>query len=336
MMPCNRRKLLTVGAAATVLAMLPGSARAQPAAGLTLFDSHAHLVSDDLAAYPRVPPSTPSPFGGSMPPGVAGVPGGHFPSAPRAEPDTKRVLDWMEAQHVVGLAAVQKRGTYGTDNSYILDSAQAHRGLLVPVAVLDADDAKTPGLLRDWARTRGLVAVRFTGAPDAQGAVPWLDSPAALKSWDAARDYGLVVDIMVADPQRAEMAIPTLHRLAAHYPTVRVVIDHAGFPDGTAPGFGITPARAALAWQKNIYYKVTTINFDMAREAGVSIPQFVKRLVDVYGADHVMWGSDLGNSGGAYPELVARAVAATSALTAKERAAVLRETGRAVFRNKAG
>ena len=44
-----------------------------------------------------------------------------------------------------------------------------------------------------------------------------------------------------------------------------------------------------------------------------------------------MWGSDAGNSAGAYHELVERILAATSRLSGSERRQLLHDTGERVF-----
>ena len=44
-----------------------------------------------------------------------------------------------------------------------------------------------------------------------------------------------------------------------------------------------------------------------------------------------MWGSDFGNSEGTYAELVKRGVSATAKLNAREKRAVLHDTGRTVY-----
>jgi predicted TIM-barrel fold metal-dependent hydrolase len=66
-------------------------------------------------------------------------------------------------------------------------------------------------------------------------------------------------------------------------------------------------------------------------KAQISSADFVRHAVDVYGADHVMWGSDTGNNKLEYSDLVHRALAATVKLTPAEQRQMLRDTGKAVF-----
>jgi L-fuconolactonase len=318
-----------------LLVMMAGSANAA-SVPFKMFDGHLHPVSDDTQRYPRVPdagnPAAAFPGAFVMPPGVGGQPGG-MGSTQRAETDIdKRVLAWMDEQGVEAIADVQKRGSYGTDNRYTVDAAAAHPQRLFAVVILDPQDAGAPAQLRDLISNHGIAGLRLTGSPAADGTFPWLSSPAALELWKIANDAGIVIDIMITNQDNSTTGVPEIARLAKAYPKVRLVLDHALYPKVEGgPDYGINAAYATLAAQKNVYFKFTTINLDFLREAHLPAPEFVRRLVTVYGADHVLWGSDLGNSGGTYPELVARIIDSTSKLTATERKKVLRDTGKAVF-----
>jgi len=339
-------------ACALMLALTPLAPRTAhaDAAPFKLFDGHLHPISDDTQRYPRVaaqgaggppgPPSGPPPgmtgapngLPGGLPPGVGGQPGG-INSAARAETDfDKRALKWMDEEGVEAAAAVQKRGTYGTDNSYTLDISEAHKGRLIGVVILDAQDAQAPAQLRDMIKTRGAAGIRLTGALGSDGRYPWLSSPQALKVWDVVNEAGAVMDIMITNQDNTQHGVTEIVKLAKAYPNVRLVLDHALYPKTEgAPDYGINATYASMAKQKNIYYKFSTINLDILQEGKVPAPDFVRRLVDVYGADHVLWGSDAGNTAGSYKELVGRIVAASTKLSAAEKRQVLHDTGKAVF-----
>jgi predicted TIM-barrel fold metal-dependent hydrolase len=57
----------------------------------------------------------------------------------------------------------------------------------------------------------------------------------------------------------------------------------------------------------------------------------VQRAVHVFGADHVMWGSDMGNTMLPYPRMVQAALVATEGLDSAQRRAVLSTTGESVY-----
>jgi predicted TIM-barrel fold metal-dependent hydrolase len=336
----TRRESILCSAGTLAAAWLAGpsalhGARAAEALSFKLFDAHLHLVADDAKRYPPAAPGTPA-WGvrlpDPMPPGVSGQPGGGSGTSVVAKPDVARVVRWMEEQGVEAGAAVQKRGTYGLDNSYILDSADLHRDRLVPVVALDAEDAKTPDLVREMTEQHGLAAVRLTGMPADDNTFPWLSSSRALRTWAVAEQLGLVVDVMVMPHGALSHGAAEIIQLARSHPHVRVVLDHVDFPTPQGgPEYGIDRVQRSLAQEKNIFYKVTTLNLDLLREAKVAASDFVDRIVAVYGADRVMWGSDLGNSAGSYDELVERIIAATARLGDSDRRKVLYDTGRSVF-----
>ena len=140
------------------------------------------------------------------------------------------------------------------------------------------------------------------------------------------------MDLMVTNIDRSGEAVPALTRLAHAYPHARLVLDHAGYPPRAgAPDFGFDDARAGLARLPNLYLKITTINFDLLREARLSAETFVRRAADVHGADHVLWGSDVGNSAGTYREMCERARQAVHRLSTRQQQAVLHGTGQRVF-----
>ncbi|WP_068086391.1 amidohydrolase family protein [Novosphingobium rosa] len=320
-----RRRLLL----SALLLPLAGTAGAQPAP-LILFDAHEHLVSQDEAHYPRIAGAVAAGQapGGAPPPG-AGVIGGRATPLPTAE----AVLGWWGTAHVEAGAAVQKRGTYGFDNSYILDSAALRPGQFRAVVMLDPVDPATPGRIRALAGR--IAALRFSGALGADGTWPWLSSPAAHASWEAAQEAGLPIELMTTPPGFDPASLAEIMRLSDAFPHLRIVIDHLGWPPvvkgARFTGFDHS-TYAALAAHKRIFYKFTTINHDILAEAGVPVDGFLRAAVDRLGADHIMWGSDMGNSAGTYPQFVGWALQATALLTPAERKAVLHDTGAAFFK----
>ncbi|MGC3982345.1 MAG: amidohydrolase family protein [Steroidobacteraceae bacterium] len=341
----TKRKLLSAMLIAMATPCVMHIAQAADAFPFKAFDTHTHLISDDTKKYPRVaatPASGPASGMGTDTMGAA-MPGAGMNAAPsaanftpvasaNASPQADRLLSWWTEHGVEAGAAVQKRGTYGYDNSYILDSADQNKTRLAPVVVLDAQDVKTPAYLREIIKSHGVAGVRLTGNPADDGSFPWLNSEQALKTWQVANDAGLVVDLMNVPPGKSPAIITEYIKLAQRFPKVRMVLDHVAWPDVKgAPDYGIDAIHQALAKQKNIYYKFTTINIDLLDEGKIAPAEFLRRVVDVYGADHVMWGSDIGNSAGTYDQMISRAVAASAKLTDAEKRKVFHDTGKSVF-----
>lgn len=296
------------------------------------FDSHAHLVADDQVRYPRNPMQRPAdaPY---RPPGVIGRPGGHHGPAPINEvPDTSRMLRWMRDENVDGAVAVQKRMIYRYDNGYILDSSDAHPDIFCAVVILDAENPATPDTVRAWTRRHGLAGLRLFGGRKPDGSMPWLNSPQALASWQAVNDAGLVMDLEVLAQGGGGPSIPAIIELSEHFPDVRIVLDHLLEPEmDEGAHFGLDERYERLAGRAHVFFKFTSINLDICREAGIPADRVLRRAVDMFGADHVMWGSDIGTSSGTYKDMVQRMVDASRLLTPEEQRAVWHDTGRRVF-----
>ncbi|MBT2186330.1 amidohydrolase family protein [Sphingobium nicotianae] len=313
------------------------------AARYPIYDSHAHLVSDDPARYPRkgfIIPRKPGPSRAQLPPfgaGTVGIAGGmHGPSPTNEKPTAEQMHAWMAEEGVVAIAAVQKGMIYGTDNSYIMDAADLFPDEMRAVIIIDPLEEKTLPMIRDGA-ARGIIGIRFfpVNVEDKAG---WLNSPEALEVWQLADELELVVDIEGPKEDWREM-MQVIEQLADRFPRLRIVLDHVYLPvlpfDNEA-GFSIDECFPGLAARDNITYKFTCLNMDVIREQGVSPAEVLRRLVDHYGADKIMWGSDIGTSSGTYKDMVARAIDATALLTDEERRKVLHDTGRRVFTGWAG
>ncbi|HYF21142.1 MAG TPA: amidohydrolase family protein [Ramlibacter sp.] len=297
-----------------------------------LFDSHAHLVAHDQVKYPRNPMqrAADAPY---RPPGVIGRPGGHHGPNPINEvPDAEPMLRWMKEENVDGAVAVQKRMVYRYDNSYILDSSDQHPDIFSAVVILDAEDPTTPDTVRRWIRDHQLAGLRLFGGRKPDGSMPWLNSPQALRSWEVIDEAGLVMDLEVLAQGGGGPSIPTIIELSQRYPDARIVLDHLLEPElHEGRHFGLDERWETLIPHERISFKFTSINLDHCREEGFPANQVLRRAVDLFGADRIMWGSDIGTSSGTYKDMVQRMIAASDLLTPEEQRKVWHDTGRRVF-----
>jgi len=294
-----------------------------------LYDSHAHLVSDDLQRYPRnlitLDPVEGTPFG----PGTVGKPGGmHGPNPVNEKPTAEQMREWMKQENVVGIAAVQKGMIYRTDNSYIVDAAELFPDCMRAVIIVDPQAVETPHMVRDLAR-RGIAGIRFFGV-NVKDKSSWLSSPAAIAVWNLADELNLVVDIE-APSVGGQVLIPVVEGMADRFPRLRIVLDHIFLPDVSEENFGIGAQFAGFAARANIWVKFTSLNMDVIREKNIQPEAVLRRAVDFFGDDKVMWGSDIGTSSGTYQEMIERGIGATAFLTEEERRKVLHDNGRRVF-----
>ena len=302
---------------------------------IPLYDSHAHLISDDFARYPQSPvpygPNRPTRFANG---GVAGRPGGmHGPNPLNEKPTAELMIKWMDEEGVVAAAAVQKARLYNTDNRYILDAADLFPARMRAIVVVDPNAPDTLQKIRDCAK-RDIIGVRFFGA-SVEDRGEWLNTPTALAAWTLTNDLGLLIDIE-APVVGALALLPTVEQVADRFPKLRIVMDHIFLPETTEPNYGIGPAFEGVAKRPNISVKFTSINMDASREFGADPAKVLRRAIDFFGADKVMWGSDIGTSSGTYKEMVARAYDAAKLLTDGERRKFFHDTGRRILTGWAG
>jgi L-fuconolactonase len=81
----------------------------------------------------------------------------------------------------------------------------------------------------------------------------------------------------------------------------------------------------------HVFFKVTDINFDRLEEAQVDAARFVRVLADAFGADRLLWGSDVGQSPAPYAEKVTRLHHAAQMLNDSERAALFGGTAMRLY-----
>ncbi len=288
-----------------------------------LFDTHAHFFTDDTKRFPI---------------DVTGAREGEAEVRARIARDpatAERLLALWDQCGVTGGAAVQYNTIYKTDNSYTLSVADIHHNRVAAVLILRADLPETPEKLRALATRHNVCGLRLFGYPDADGSYPWLDSPAALATWEVAASLGLTMVVMYAPGKPSTAALRRIVALARRFPHTIIALDHCGWP-GVEHGVAgtIGPEHLELVEIPNIVFKFTQINLNRFRETGIDAAKFVRLIVDTYGAGRVMWGSDYGNTKDAYPDMVAQAIAATSLLSDAERARVLHDNGATLFADR--
>jgi L-fuconolactonase len=284
-----------------------------------LFDTHAHLIADDPARYP------PSPLRGQAEP------------PPLPEPVTDgMLLAEMDRACVARACLVQRAHAYGYDNSYVVDCALRRPDRFISVGVFDALDPSTPGIVDRLVRDGGLGGARLCAVRPWEMDTAWFNSPVAMKFWETAARHRLPVAIIFFH-YHLPYALPALGLIAELFPDLPIIVDHVGCGHAStpevvwgrergydmdapgAPDYGLE-AIAPLAAHRNVSFKLTQINVHRLRDAGISPGALVRRLTDLYGPDRLVWGSDIGQSGGTYQEMAANALEAGSLLDQAEKA----------------
>ena len=299
-----------------------------------LLDTHAHLISDDWDRY-RARPFTPD-----LP----------VPDRPAFTVTAEALLELMDRHGVTHSCLVQRGHVYGYDNSYILDSADKYPGRLHPVVILDTQDPDTADRYRQLVRDRHVVGFRMANSRPWILDTAWISSPSAMEVWRACADLGTPMTLIVFDNQLSYV-LPLVKMIADMFPDLPIILDHGAMPFGMSqyevalreeagetvvmpppPDYGMDYTIAIFADVPNISFKITEINMERLVKAEVRACDLVRRMVDMFGAERLVWGSDVGQSMlWDYDEKVAMAVGACELLSAQEAAGFLHDNARRVY-----
>ncbi len=259
-----------------------------------IIDTHSHLGSDDLVAFPRSD-ATP-------------IHTGDYVNT------AENFLPLMDEAGVDGALAVQAFGLYGFDNSYHAVSAQRFPDRFVGVCGLSADLPDAPGLLRHWITDQGMAGVRLSY----WGPGPGVDPENADLLAVVGEADRLGVPVLFLTTRKNLAAIRTLAR---RFDGLQVAVDHLGV--GLGEPERVEADVMALADTPNLFLKFSTPIL-AADEPHAS---FFKRIVERVGVDRLMWGSDFPHTNiDGYANMVDIARRALSFLNAGEREAVFSGT----------
>jgi L-fuconolactonase len=159
----------------------------------------------------------------------------------------------------------------------------------------------------------------------------WLARADVRRGLRAVAAAGLVYDLLIFPPH-----LPAARALAEELPELSLVLDHAAKPRIAEGAWEPWSSElGALAAHGNVTAKlsglVTEAAWDRWRESGIE--RYAARLVEAFGPDRVMWGSDwpVCTLAASYADVLALARDAIAELEPAERAAVLGGTATRVY-----
>ncbi|MBB5715671.1 amidohydrolase family protein [Sphingomonas aerophila] len=170
------------------------------------------------------------------------------------------------------------------DTAWLLELADRDPAVLGVVGWtnLEAPDApQAIARLAGHSRLRGLRPMVQDCAAD------WYDNGALEPAWAAMEQAGLVLEALIRPAH-----LSSLNRLAARHPELAIVIDHAGKPDPRALE-GWRRDLSSIAARPQVRCKLSGLLTELSPDmpAG-AIEPIVSVLVDLFGTDRLMWGSD--------------------------------------------
>jgi len=280
-----------------------------------VIDVHPHVISSDVARYPR------EPLGGSQ------------SDWSRERPvSAEAMIAAMDEAGVSRSALVQAGTCYGYDNSYLADAVarfpERFAGVFsVDVFRPDARDRIAHWMGKGLAGLRVFIAGHTMAAKDAR-----LDDPRSFPAWELASELGITVSV-----QLRAAGIPQLEVVLRRFPQVRILLDHMARPateDG--PPYAAAASLFALARYPNLFLKLTTHNVREARKGKATPETFFSRVVAEFGASRAAWGSNYPASEGTLPGLLAEARSALAPLPEPDRDWIFFRTAQSLYPGLAG
>lgn len=277
-----------------------------------MIDSHAHVICRDPAAYPLFKPT---------PEKLQYLAEHAFEAA-----DLCKAMDETGVERAL---IVQRGQFYGADNSYVCAAAAASEGRLRAVCGIDSLSGECAQAAEHWMQ-KGAAGLRIMGRPGGES-MDWLGGDNAQLLWQSCADRGTVLCCHLFGQSRDE-GIPIIERMLDRYPLQTLVIDHlTNTPIGNDGQSGIDDHVRRLADRPNVALKFTTIPLGTLEQQGIDAGAVLKDFGALFGADRLLWGSDVTQSAGSYDQHVALARNATANMPDDIRDALLGGTTARIY-----
>ena len=275
------RSAIALAGGATLPRRLPAAPAAVPR-GIPAVDTHTHFYDTGRPEGVPWPPRTDSLL--------------HRPHLP---PDFLRVT---AATPVIGTVVVEA-SEWAEDNQWVLDLAAWHPVILGLVGNLRPGQPAFAGQLRRFAAHPLFRGLRFRASD-----VKNTGQPELLADVRRLADADLSLDVV----GNSSILAPTL-RLAEAFPSLRIVIDHLPFREWDGKPDELRATLRPLAARRNVAVKIS----DVVRQVDGAIvddPAFYRpaldALVDLFGPDRIIYGSNWGVSERVAPYAVVHGVVA--------------------------
>jgi predicted TIM-barrel fold metal-dependent hydrolase len=234
-----------------------------------IVDTHVHVIADDEKKYPKV---LPGPEGQPKWPVVTG----------------ELLLQYMKENGVDRALTVQAYWTYEYDNAYAIDMALAHPKFFQSVVVFDPRHPEVPDLLAELVKNREVKGVRVM-----RTAEDIFRDPRSFATWKRA--WELKIPVIIGRVEKH--LVPDARAILDRFPGIQLVLDHSWASPPLAklkPPYTdyFEPLLELGRNFPNLFLKVCpNITHDL-QVPGADPKAFWNMVIDAFGADRLMWGSN--------------------------------------------
>ena len=179
----------------------------------------------------------------------------------------------------------------GYRNDYALEAAQKYSDRFAVMGKVPLNDPASKLRLAGWLKQPGMLGFRISFRHS--GTHSFLDDGTADWFWNDCERYDIPVMIF------APFAVAAIAKIAERHPGLRVIVDHMGLNvqwrgKDLTPGVDLLVTFARLP---NVAVKASCLPCYVAENYPFSTlhPQ-IRRVVDAFGPQRIMWGTDLSQS----------------------------------------
>lgn len=173
-------------------------------------------------------------------------------------------------------------------NAYSLKLASQDPSRFCVMGLLNPALPDAAAQLQDWLQQPGMRGVRFLlNTPER---VQALDNGMLDPLWSIAEAQGIVVSLLM--PGR----LPDVMTIARRHPHLKLIVDHLGVPRGAVGemAFKHLPDLLALAAFPNVQVKAAGVgDYALDPFPFKSLLDPLQRIFNAFGAERMIWGSDL-------------------------------------------
>jgi len=274
-------------------------------------DTHCHVISSDNTRFPINAPT-----------------GGKQSDWSKERPVSD--VGMMAAMKDAGVSKsilVQASTCYGHDNSYVAQSLKHHPEAFIGVFSVDLVSPQSIEQVAHWMGL-GMSGVRvFIAGHTAQDQTLRIDDSRADPLWEVVASHQIPICVQLRSWGLSALA-SVLHR----HPKLIVVLDHFARPD-LQSGTPYTDAQGLfdLAAFEGLHFKLTTHNIRDAQLGKASPESFIQRVVNVFGASRIAWGSNFPACSGSLGEQLQESLAATQSLSSSDQDWIYSKTAHSLY-----
>jgi len=258
-----------------------------------IIDAHAHI-------YETLRPCGPRGEGRALGGGLLQWPDGaverFFPRRYGDRGFLAETLLTLMRENAVDKAVLLQAPNYGFQNTYVAEVVKTYPDKFVGACAFDPYARQAMELFRHFTDELNYRIVKFEISErwGLSGIHPELSltSPRFDPVWEWAQRRGVTVVVDTGPRGDVNWRTDTIAQVMRCYPGLRMVVAHALFP--CADGCNDMRLRMLEAVAgANCYFDVSNLVSGDEEYPYPGSQAYLRRLVDLAGADHMMWGSDL-------------------------------------------